>query len=86
MHELIELQKAVAAADAGDFVVLLYVVGLHVAVPDEEGHGLSDVYALLDGRQVVREHGDADGVFPRSYLIINRSDESLVEILDGAEL
>ena len=86
MHELIKLQKAVAAADAGHFVVLLYVVWLYVAVPDKEGYGLADVYALLDGRQMVGEHGDADGFFPHGYLIINRSDESLVEILYGAEL
>ena len=42
--------------------------------------------SLLDRGQMVGEHGDADGLFPSYYLIINWSDEPLVKILNGTKL
>jgi hypothetical protein len=62
---------------------LLHAVGLDAFVPDKERHGLTDVDALFDGCQVVREYGDADILI--FHLIIYRGDESLVEILDGLQ-
>ena len=81
-----ESEKSVGAADTADLVVLLHFVGLDVAMPDEEGHGLSDVDALFDRCQMVGEYGYADGLVPRANLIIYRGDEPLVKILDGTEL
>ena len=86
MHELAEAEEAVAAVNAGDFVVVLDGVGDDGGVPDEEGDGLAYVYALLDGGEVVWEHGDGDGFAPRAYLIIYGCYETAVEVLDGAEL
>ena len=86
VHELVEFEETVGAADAADLVILLHFVGLNALIPDEERHGLSDVDALFDRRQMVGEYGYADGLVPRAYLIIYGSDEALIEILDGTEL
>ena len=86
LHEFIQAQQTVGTADARHFVVLLNIVGRHVAVPYQEGHRLTHVDALLDGCQVVGQHGDADVLLPVLHLIIYGCYQPLVQILDGLQL
>ena len=83
VHELLEAQQTVAAADAGNLVVVLDIVGRDATVPDDEGHGLVDVDAQLNGRGVVGQDGHADEFVHLFYCLDDRTYQSLVEVVDG---
>ena len=47
-------EQTVGAGHTGYLVILLYVVGFDTTMPDEERHGLSDVDAHLNRREMIR--------------------------------
>ena len=79
-------EKAIGAIDTRHLVVLLHIVGLDATIPDQEGYGLSYVDTHLYGSEMIGQHSDTNGFLPLTYLIIYRSYQSLVEILDGLHL
>lgn len=83
VHELLEAQQTVAAADAGNLVVVLDIVGRDATVPDDEGHGLVDVDAQLNGRWVVGQDGHADGFVHFLNGLYDGPYQALVEVVDS---
>lgn len=86
IHEFLQLQHAVTATHAAYLVILLYAIRLNARVIDDERHRLLDVGTDLYRSRMVWENCDAYRLVPGAYLIEDRLDESLVEVLDGLQL
>ena len=55
-------------------------------MPNQEWHGLSHVYAHLNGCQMVGQYCQAYGLVHLKDVLVDGLDESLVQILDGFQL
>ena len=86
VHELLQLQHAVAATNAAYLIILLYAIRLNARIIDDERYRLLDVGTDFYRSRMVRENSDAYRLVPGAYLIEDRLDESLVEVLDGLQL
>ena len=86
IHEFLQLQHAVTATHAAYLVILLYAIRLHARVIDDERHRLLDVGTNLYRSRMVGENSDAYRLVPGVYLIEDRLDELLVEVLDSLQL
>lgn len=86
IHEFLQLQHAVTATHAAYLIILLYAIRLNARIIDDERHRLLDVGTNLYRSRMVGENCDAYRLVPGAYLIEDRLDESLVEVLDGFEL
>ena len=86
IHEFLQLQHAVTATHAAYLVILLYAIRLNARVIDDERYRLLYVGTNLYRSRMVWENCDAYRLVPGAYLIEDRLDESLVEVLDGLQL
>ena len=85
-YGMLQLQHAVTATHAAYLVILLYAIRLNARVIDDERHRLPYVGTDLYRSRMVGENSDAYRLVPGAYLIEDRLDESLVEVLDGLQL
>ena len=86
IHEFLQLQHAVTATHAAYLIILLYAIRLNARVIDDERHRLLYVGTNLYRSRMVGENCDAYRLVPGAYLIEDRLDESLVEVLDSLQL
>ena len=86
IHEFLQLQHAVTATHAAYLIILLYAIRLNSRVIDDERHRLLYVGTNLYRSRMVGENCDAYRLVPGAYLIEDRLDESLVEVLDSLQL
>ena len=86
IHEFLQLQHAVTATHAAYLIILLYAIRLNARVIDDERYRLLDVGTNLYRSRMVGENCDAYRLVPGAYLIEDRLDESLIEVLDSLQL